>query len=231
MPAPYLQNPLSDCHETSQWEDVQNLWLGYADSRAISHFKVKWFILHESIRGRSISPEPFERFSLNFTQMFLTLCRVHDPATYAQSRRSRSWDLPLNFVSAPYMYLLSPLGDFHFTSPKCSSYDVQSLWLGYRDSRSHFKVMWFTLQCMSSISPEPIERFSLNFTQMFLSVRRCAEHMTQLHRLKVTGQGISCLLHIERFSSNLAQLFLSVRRCAEPMTTQGQGHNPHAPYP
>ena len=24
---------------------------------------------------------------------------------------------------------------------------------------------------------------------MFLLVRRCAEHMTQLHRLKVTGQG------------------------------------------
>ena len=41
-----------------------------------------------------------------------------------------------------------------------------------------------------SISPEPFEVFSLNFTQMFLSVRRCAEHITQLPRLnvKVTGQ-------------------------------------------
>ena len=40
-----------------------------------------------------------------------------------------------------------------------------------------------------SISPESFERFSLNFTQMFLSMRQCAEHMTQLPRLKVTGQG------------------------------------------
>ena len=43
-----------------------------------------------------------------------------------------------------------------------------------------------------SIFPKSFERFSLNFTQMFLSIRRCAEHMTQLPRLKVkvTGQGI-----------------------------------------
>ena len=40
-----------------------------------------------------------------------------------------------------------------------------------------------------SISPEPFERFSLNFTQLFLLVRWCAEHMTQLPRLNVTGQG------------------------------------------
>ena len=33
--------------------------------------------------------------------------------------------------------------------------------------------------------PEPFVRFSLNFTQMFLSVKWCAEHMTQLCRLKV----------------------------------------------
>ena len=40
-----------------------------------------------------------------------------------------------------------------------------------------------------SISTEPFERFSLNITQMFPSVRPCAEHMAQLPRLKVTGQG------------------------------------------
>ena len=42
-----------------------------------------------------------------------------------------------------------------------------------------------------SISPESLERFSLNFSQMLLSVRGCAEHMPQLPRLKVmvTGQG------------------------------------------
>ena len=36
-----------------------------------------------------------------------------------------------------------------------------------------------------SISPESFEQFSFNFTQMFLSVRRCAEHITKLPRFKV----------------------------------------------
>ena len=61
---------------------------------------------------------------------------------------------------------------------------------------------------------------------MFLSVRRCAEHVTQLLRLKVTGQGHviypsirfpSSFESFERFSS-LNQIFLSVRRCVEHMT-------------
>ena len=41
-----------------------------------------------------------------------------------------------------------------------------------------------------SISPEYSKRISLNFTQMFLLVRRCAENMTQLPSIKVTGQVI-----------------------------------------
>ena len=89
-----------------------------------------------------------------------------------------------------------------------------------------------------SIPPESFERFSLNFTQMFLSVRRCAEHMTQLLRLKVTGQGqgiypwISCPLHI---SWTLWTLFIKLHpnvplsevvcRTNDSATqTQGQGH-------
>ena len=35
------------------------------------------------------------------------------------------------------------------------------------------------------LSPEPFERFSLNFGQMLTIVRQCAEPMTQLPRLKV----------------------------------------------
>ena len=53
--------------------------------------------LHFSVR--SISPEPFERFSLNFTQMFL--CRTHDLAMQPRGQcSSSSWDLPLKLVSA-----------------------------------------------------------------------------------------------------------------------------------
>ena len=48
--------------------------------------------------------------------------------------------------------------------------------------------------CVRSISPEPFERFSLNFTQMFLRVIQCAEPMTQLCKNKVNvmlyGHGI-----------------------------------------
>ena len=43
--------------------------------------------------------------------------------------------------------------------------------------------------CLRSISPKPFD--TLYFIQMFLLVRRCAEPMTQLQRLKVkvTFQG------------------------------------------
>ena len=41
--------------------------------------------------------------------------------------------------------------------------------------------------CVPSVSPELFEQFLLSFTQMFLSVRQGAEHLTQLPRLKVTG--------------------------------------------
>ena len=53
-------------------------------------------------------------------------------------------------------------------------------------SRSELKVMGFILEsCVCSISHELAERFSLSFTQMFLSVSWCAEPMTQLCKLKV----------------------------------------------
>ena len=63
---------------------------------------------------------------------------------------------------------------------------------------------------------------------MFLSVRRCAEHMAQLPRLKVTGQGHVIYPSIrvrsispepfDQFSLYFTHMFLSVRWCAEPMT-------------
>ena len=74
----------------------------------------------------------------------------------------------------------------------------------------------------------PLNNFHLNFTQMFLSVRRCAMHMTQLPRLKVTGQcqGIYPWIGVRsispeplgRFSLNFTQMFPSMRRCEEHMT-------------
>ena len=84
------------------------------------------------------------------------------------------------------------------------------------------QVKGFTLEYLvRSTSPEPFKRFSLNFAQMFLSARRCAETMTQLRRLKVKvphqGHVIYpsiCVRSIspepfERFSLNFTQMFLS----------------------
>ena len=62
---------------------------------------------------------------------------------------------------------------------------------------------------------------------MFLSVRLCAEHITQLPSLnvKVTGQGHVVYpsirvrsIHPERFSLNFTGMFFSVRWCAEHIT-------------
>ena len=89
--------------------------------------------------------------------------------------------------------------------------------------------MGFTLQfCVRSISSEPFERLIVNFTQMALSVRQCAESMNWVYRLKVKvnfqGHGIYPLQFpvrsispepFERFSFNFTQMFLSARRCAE----------------
>ena len=53
-------------------------------------------------------------------------------------------------------------------------------------SRSQLKVTSLSLEfCVCSISPLPLEGFSLNVGQMFASVKWCAEPITQLCWLKV----------------------------------------------
>ena len=95
-------------------------------------------------RVHSISPEPFEWFSLNFTKMFFSV------RPYAESMTGlRRLKVKVTLQG-------------HVIYPSI---------------------------CVRSISPEPFERFEFNFTQMFFSVRRCAEPMTKLCILKVTVQG------------------------------------------
>ena len=83
------------------------------------------------------------------------------------------------------------------------------------------------------------EPFSLNFTQMFLSVSQCAEPMTQLPKLKVkvTVQGYPfiCVCSIspepfERFALNFGQMLISVRWYDSTAQTQSQGHQGHVIY-
>ena len=98
------------------------------------------------------------------------------------------------------------------------------------------KVMILSLEfCVRSISPIPLEAFSLNFGYMFASVRRYAELIIQpcRHKVKVTDLrfefrvGSVSPIPVEGFSLNFGQMFTLVRRCAELMSTmptQGQGH-------
>ena len=124
---------------------------------------------------------PFEQFSLNFTQ--------------GQGHTSMLWDLPFNLV--PAQYLLDPFERFTINSTQMSLSVRQCAEVMTRVCRLKVKVNFqghwiYPLQFpVRSISPEPFERFSSNFTQTFISARRCAEHMTQLLSLQVhvTVQG------------------------------------------
>ena len=129
---------------------------------------------HE-LHVRSISHQPFVRFSLNITQMLLIMSFCAD---YIDSR-----------------------------------------------SRSQFKIMSFThwIWCLLHIS-WTFKPFSINFTQMLISVRQWAEPIARLCRLKVEvtvkGHGIypwiSCLLiapePFEWFSLSFTQNFLSLTK-------------------
>ena len=179
-PTPYLLNPLTDFHYTSHKCSSPEDGLQDPDSNTRS------CDLHLQFRVRLISSEPFQRFSFNFTQMFLSFWQ-----------RAESW-------------------------------------LSYADSRSrsHLKVMGFTLQLrVRSISPEPFERIPLTLTQIILSVRRCAETMTQLCRLKCQGHTarpwdlpVNLVSTPYLLNPNVSLIETVCRTYNSATQAQGQGH-------
>ena len=92
--------------------------------------------------------------------------------------------------------------------------------------QGHRSRSWVWALNFMSISPIPLEGFSLNFGHMFASVRRCAELITQpcWHKVKVTGLSLEFHVRsvspipVEGFSLNFGQMFTLVRRCAESIT-------------
>ena len=65
--------------------------------------------------------------------------------------------------------------------------------------------------CVRYISPEPFERFLKSFGQMLISLRQCAEPLTQLHRLWVKA-------HLELLACSISQeplkkLHLTLIKC------------------
>ena len=145
-----------------------------------------------------------------------TLCRTYNSTmpTQGQGHSSRSQVWALNFVSA--LYLLYKWNDF-----LCQMF---TLVRRYAES--------ITQPCLKfgvgSISPLPLEGFSLNVGQMFASVRWCAEPITQLYadsksrsQLKVTSLSLefwSRSIAIQTALLNLGQMFALVRWCVEPIT-------------
>ena len=144
-----------------------------------SRVKVKGFTLEFCVG--SISPEPFERFSLNFTKMFLSVRQCAEPKTQLCRLKVKvtlqDHVICLQFLSTPY--LLNHLNDFHFTQ----------MFLLVRRCAEHMTQLPLEFLRDHTISPEPFCQFSLNFTKMYCSVRWCAAHITQLPRLKINVQG------------------------------------------
>ena len=81
---------------------------------------------------------------------------------------------------------------------------------------------------VGSLSPEPFERFSLNFGLMLISVRQCAEPILSYQDSRSHYKIMEVTLEFgvpsispepfQRNSFNFAQMFLSVRQCEEVMT-------------
>ena len=174
-----------------RWDNVQNTRLSYTVSRSMSQFKVMGLTFEVGVCY--ISPEPFESVSLNFTQVFLSVRRCVE----AMTQLPRLQKVKVTFQGhgiftlqfSVWSHRLSSL-NIVFFSLKCSPHGdvVQNPWFSYAQSMSssYLKIMELTLQFyVCSISSEPFERFSLNFSQLFLSVIRCAEPMTQLCSPKV----------------------------------------------
>ena len=104
-------------------------------------------MIYLSVCVNSISPEPFERFFIKLhpnVPLSEVVCIANDSAmqTQGQGHTSRSWDLPLNFVSFE-LTICQIFIELHSNVPLselvCRTHDSAM----QTQSRSHFKVMGF----------------------------------------------------------------------------------------
>ena len=147
-------------------------------------------MIYPTIRVRSIYAEPFDPVALNLTQMLLSVRRCAEYMTQLPRRKIKDTGQGINLEFRVRYISPEPFVrfSFNFTQMFLSVRQCAELitWL----CKLKVKV---TLQghviypsvCVKCISPEPFERFSFNFSQMFLSLNWCAELLTQLHSLKV----------------------------------------------
>ena len=156
-----------------QWEDVQNLLPSHADIRSRSQLKVIGLSLEFHVC--SISPLPLERF-LTLVSLGEMMCRTHNTTMPTQGHNGRSRVWALTFMSAP-----SPLPMEGFFSKNFCQMFGSIRWCAepitqHARSRSQLKVtslnLWFTVRSFT------LEEFSLNFSQMFISVRLCKTYVS-----------------------------------------------------
>ena len=97
----------------SQWDGVQNQLLSYADSRSRSHFKFIGCTLE--FRILSVFPQAFVRFSLNITQMFLSVSWCAQPVTQLHILKVKVTVQGHGFYPwiSRTLHILNPLNDFH----------------------------------------------------------------------------------------------------------------------
>ena len=147
-------------------------------------------VIYPSIRVRSISPESFERFSLNFTQMFHSVRWCAEHMTQLPRLKAMVTGQGVYFqghviYSSICVHSISPESFERFslsftqmflTVRRCTKHMTQ---LPRLKVTGQGHVIYPSIH-VCFISPEYSEWFSLNFTQMFLSVRRHAIHMAQL---------------------------------------------------
>ena len=137
----------------------------------------------------TISPEPLGRFLLSFTQMFLSVRRCAEPMNWLHKLKVKVKLQSHVIYPSICVHSISPLhSNIHLSEVVCRTNDSasQSQGLGHtsRSKYLHFNFVSFE-------SPQPLVRFSLNITQMFLLVGWCAEPMTRYaNSVKLQGQGI-----------------------------------------
>ena len=191
---------------------------------------------------------PLEGFSLNFGHMFASVRRCaklitqpcpHKVKVTVQGHRFEPWiSCQLCISWTLWKIFIKLWSNVRLSESMCRTHVNHA----NSRSRSQVKVIYLSLEFrVRSISPVPLEGFSLNFGHIFAPVRWCAELITQpcRHKVKITVQGhrsepwISCSLCISYTSGRIffklwSNVYLSETMCRinnSTMPTQGQDHS------
>ena len=145
---------------------MQNLWLGYTNSRSRSQFKVMWFTLEFGVC--TISSKPFELVSLYFIQVFLLMRQCAKPMTQlqrlkvtVQSQMLLPWILcPLHISWTLWKIITKFWSNAYLIKAVCRALDPTTQTMGQGTP-------W--ISCLLYISGT-FEKIPLNFDQMFIWV-------------------------------------------------------------